>query len=57
MKKSLEVFDFDGDIEEISKGRDENTHMNHIVIPLHFKFRHNIIETALQREVNQKPII
>ncbi len=57
MKKSLEVFDFDGDIEGISKGWDENERTNHIVIPLHFKFRHNIIETTLQREVNQKPII
>ena len=46
-----------GDIEGISKGRDENERTNHIVIPLHFKFRHNIIETTLQREVNQKPII
>ena len=57
MKKGLEVLDFGGDIEGISKGWDENERTNHIVIPLHFKFRHNIIETALQKEVNQKPII
>ncbi len=54
MKEDLEPLDFCGAIEEISKERDENVRVNHVVIPLHFKYRHNIIETAVQREVDPK---